>query len=106
MFNGTQGERKSLQVHSGRQGKHIVGHNNYSLGKSVFSGTIEDAQRLIHEFSGKGTKLPNGRERVDFKKPIGYYVDQNTSVKTITTIGIIHYSKDGAHIVPSKPNKE
>lgn len=45
-------------------------------------------------------------ERVDFGKIIGYYVDPQTGKKHPTTMGIIHYSKNGAHIVPSKPKKE
>ena len=34
---------------------------------------------------------------------IGEYVDAKTGKSYKTTRGIIHYSKDGTHIVPSKP---
>lgn len=53
--------------------------------------------------------LPNRREynlwyqeRVVFGVVIGQYVDP-TGAATPTTAGIIHYSKDGIHIVPGRP---
>ncbi len=103
-FNNTKGGRTAL--HEDRQGKHIVGNRNYIPGRSIFVGTLKDAQKLIREFSGKGTPAGANRERVDFGKIIGYYVDPQTGKKYPTTMGIIHYSKYGAHIVPSKPKKE
>ncbi|MBR5539642.1 MAG: hypothetical protein IKU61_07065 [Clostridia bacterium] len=45
------------------------------------------------------------KETVDFKKIIGKYVDPQTGKAYDTTMGTIHYSKDGAHIVPARPNK-
>jgi Bacterial toxin 50 len=41
---------------------------------------------------------------IDFGEVIGYNVDLN-GIKTITTWGKIHYSKTGAHIVPTIPKK-
>ncbi len=95
----------SKNVHSGRQGKHIVGHNNYQKGKSVFNGTTADAQNLIKKYSGTGRKQGANKEIVDFKKTIGKYVDPTTGKSYDTTMGTIHYSKDGAHIVPARPKK-
>src|ERR1700754_3931629 len=43
------------------------------------------------------------KERVDFGTIIGNWVDPSTGQKMPTTNGIIHYSKDGVHIVPSRP---
>ncbi len=90
-------------VHNGRQGKHIIGHNNYIEGKSIFSGTTNDANKLIKKFSGTGNKKGPNKELVDFGKTIGTYVDPQSNVHKPTTKGIIHYSKDGAHIVPARP---
>lgn len=90
-------------VHKGRQGKHIVGHNNYQKGRSIFNGTAEDAQRLIKKYSGTGQRINSSSERVDFKKIIGKFVDERTGKAYDTTIGTIRYSKDGAHIVPARP---
>lgn len=101
-FHGTKGGRTTL--HTGRQGKHIVGNKNYIPGRSIFLGTIEEAQQLVRKFSGTGTPAGENRERVNFGKVIGYLVNPKTGEKILTTWGIIHYSKSGAHIVPSRPN--
>ena len=106
-FGHTKGSEKYINksLHNGRQEKHIVGSKNYILGRSIFSGDLNYAQKLIKQYSGTGVKLGCNKERVDFCRPIGYYVDQTTWKKYKTTIGIIHYSKDGAHIVPCKPKE-
>lgn len=71
-------------MHPGRQGKHIIGHNNYKVvietGKtpSVFYGTTEEAQELIDKFAGTGQLVRPDLERVNFGKVIGKYVDENT----------------------------
>ncbi len=90
-------------VHAGKQGKHIVGHNNYVKGKSIMNGTIDDIQKLIDDFAGTGQWKTANKEMVDFGKIIGKYVDINTGEVLDTTRGIIHYSQNGVHIVPSKP---
>ena len=91
------------KLHLGRQGKHIVGHNNYKKGRSIFSGSVSDAQELINKYSGTGQRINATSERVDFKKVIGKYVDEITGKSYDTTVGTIRYSKDGAHIVPARP---
>ncbi|OJU81806.1 MAG: hypothetical protein BGO10_07935 [Chlamydia sp. 32-24] len=48
------------------------------------------------EFVDKG-KVTN------FKEHIGYQIDFDTKVKTLTTWGELRYSKTGVHIVPSLP---
>ena len=60
-------------------------------------------KELLNRFSGKGVMIAPERERVDFGKIIGYYVDKTTGIKYPTTMGLIHYSKKGSHIVPAKP---
>ena len=104
-FGNTKGSKKHINnaLHKGRQGKHIVENNNYIPGRSIFSGSLNDAQKLITKYSGKGTYIGEGKERVDFGKVIGYYVDKMSGKKYPTTMGIIHSSKEGKHIVPSKP---
>lgn len=107
-FKGTIGANRAFSdypktVHSGRQDKHIPGTNNYTEGRSIFLGTKNQAEQLIKQYGGTGQMLSNNKERVDFGRVIGYYVDPVTHEKTPTTMGIIHYSKDGAHIVPVRP---
>ncbi len=91
-------------IHSGKQGKHIVGHNNYKTGKSILDISEEKANDFLKKFTGKGTPLGNNKERVDFGEVIGQYVDPKTGKAYETTKGIIHYSNNGAHIVPANPN--
>ena len=88
----------------------MLGQNNYEnairRGKnpSVFYGTVEDAQRLVDEFAGKGQLIKPDRERINFKRVIGRYVDESSKKSVDTTWGTIRYSKDGVHIVPSDPD--
>ena len=110
IYKVINGEKRNIRIFEGRQGKHIKGHNNYENavknGKnpSIFEGTIEEAQKLLDEFAGKGKwdKLCH-KEVVDFGKIIGECVDLETGIGTPTTWGKIHYGKKGAHIVPTIP---
>ncbi|MEK4380162.1 T7SS effector LXG polymorphic toxin [Bacillus sp. FSL R5-0434] len=98
-----------VKVKPGAQEKHIPDTPNYKQeiangkNKSIFYGDNKKAQELLDKYAGKGDFLKNGRERVDFGKPIGKYYDRNTGEYVETTKGLIHYGKDGAHIVPSRP---
>lgn len=90
-------------IEKDKQGKHIEGHKNYKKGKSTITISLSELQQLSNRFSGKGERIGTNKERVDFGKTIGYYVDPNTGKKHATSIGIIHHSKKGTHIVPSRP---
>ncbi len=94
------------KVNKEKQWKHIVGSPYYQEGKSVFYGTVDDADKLIKEFGGKGVMIGKDRERVDFGVVIGEYISLRDEKPMPTTIGIIHYSKNGAHIVPANPVKK
>ena len=93
-------------IHHGRQNKHIIGSNNYKLGRSVFYGTVDDAQDLVNRFAGTGYWLNDHKERIDFGKVIGQFADMETGEMLDTTVGIIHYSKNGIHIVPCAPSQK
>ncbi|WP_431286227.1 polymorphic toxin type 50 domain-containing protein [Roseateles chitinivorans] len=95
------------QVEEGKQGKHQPEHNNFIPGRSEL--THPDPQGLVDENAGTGQQVgdkPVGeagsKERVDFKTPIGNVVENGK--KTETTVGIIHYSNKGVHIVPARPS--
>ena len=92
----------SKNVNAGRQGKHILGNNNYIEGRSIFNGTVNDAQKLVDEFAGTGEWIGQNKERVNFGKVIGKYVNPSTGESVDTTVGMIHYSKTGTHIVPAQ----
>lgn len=91
----------AVKLHVGSQGKHITNHPNYIEGRSILYGDINDAQQLINKFSGTGQLISENKERVNFGRVIGMYIDGETAQET--TWGIIHYGKNGAHIVPSNP---
>ena len=90
-------------IHMGKQGKHILGHNNYQKGKSILNISTDSAQDLIKKYSGTGQKMGKSREKIDFGTIIGKYVHPQTGKTYDTTIGTIHYSKNGTHLVPEKP---
>ncbi len=102
-FGNTRGASTKYSIQKDRQGKHMVGHRNFKIGRSIFDGTFDDAEQLVKQYAGTGITIGEGKERVDFGKIIGQYVDQETGKKYPTTIGVIHYSKDGCHIVPARP---
>ncbi|WP_406845726.1 T7SS effector LXG polymorphic toxin [Bacillus safensis] len=99
------------KVKPGAQEKHIPDAPNYKQEvangkkKSIFNGDNKKAQELLDKFAGKGTKIGEHKERVDFGQMIGKYYDKDTGKYVETTRGLIHYSKNGAHIVPSEPLK-
>ncbi|MBR6218615.1 MAG: hypothetical protein IKQ63_08895 [Eubacterium sp.] len=97
-------------MNRGQQNKHIPETNEYNVAinngqnKSVMFGTVDDIQELLSELSGKGTPINAYKERVEFGKVIGQYYDSETNQLIDTTIGIIHYGRKGAHIVPARPD--
>lgn len=102
----------NLKVHKGKQGKHIAGHNNYVGGRSIITISSEKLQSLIFKHAGTGDIIRtrkdtwNNKEVVDFGEPIGEYIDRETGERIQTSVGTIHYSKDGVHVVPAKPRED
>lgn len=92
-----------------KQGKHIKGHKNYIPGRSELTISMSEAAILVTIYSGTGDVVgkaaTSNKERVDFGKIIGYYVDGDGN-KHSTTMGIIHHSKKGTHIVPAIPKED
>lgn len=114
-FDGTRGSHDdgfpeaygfTAKLHSGRQGKHIPGHKNYIPGKSVLRLSLDEAQRLVEEYAGTGERKSDNREVVDFHRVIGTWVNLLDGKRYETTRGVIHYSKTGCHIVPTRPGKK
>ena len=98
-----------LKINIGQQNKHISGTNQYKTSlssgqtRSILYGDSNTIQELLINNAGKGVFLTNNKERIDFGQVIGKYIDPNTKREAETTIGIIHYGKNGAHIVPARP---
>ena len=107
-FGNTQGKRSSAKIHKGKQDKHIEGTNNYNQqranGKNP-SILTKNAEELLREGAGKGTRIGINKEVVNFGKPIGKFYDVNSGKYYDTSRGTIHYDRDGgAHIVPAMPS--
>lgn len=99
--------KTSTSVLAGKQGKHILGHNNYITGRSYLNSK-EDVQALINKYAGTGTLVRDAsgkwahKEVVTADHPIGFAVSQVDGSETETSTFTIHYSKQGVHIVPKK----
>ena len=90
-------------IHTGQQGKHIRGHNNFEEGRSYFNNGVDPAELLGGVHSGKYPIVgagARGNPIVDFGRPIG--IDGRTGQPV--TKGQVHYGKNGAHIVPDARN--
>lgn len=101
--NGNQ----KLDIEEGKQGKHIKGHNNYIEGRSYLTISMKEAQKLVNKYAGTGTfefdrngNIKN-KELIQINKNIGININNKTGNETKTDRAYIHYSKSGAHIVPT-----
>lgn len=100
-------DKQPLTIEEGKQGKHILGHNNYTEGRSYLTISQEEAQELVNKYAGKGTfefdrngNIKN-KELIMADKIIGANIDNSTGEKSYTNRFYIHYSKNGTHIVPT-----
>ena len=104
-----------ISVNKGQQNKHIPGTNEYKiaseagLNKSILS---VPAESLLPKL-GTGQQVgnlpvgsPGSKERINYGQNIGNYIDPQTGVSAPTSNGIVHYGKNGVHIVPARPSKE
>ena len=101
--------QQPLHLNSGKQGKHIQGHNNYIEGRSYLTVSEEEAQRLVYKNVGTGWIVRDAKERwsnkevVELDRVVGVFVDPATGDELQTNRITIHYSKTGVHIVPARP---
>ena len=100
-------KKNGTLLHEGQQGKHIIGHNNYKneSSRSIVTLSINKIEELLQKYAGTGQVVKSNKERVDFREIIGFYINQQDGHRYSTTIGIIHYSKCGLHLIPAKPNR-
>ena len=96
----------STNIESGKQGKHIVGHNNYIPGRSYLTVSEDQVQNLVNRYAGTGRIQRDRKDKWSHKEiiisdeTIGISVDPVTGEEKETNKFVIHYSKKGAHIVP------
>ncbi len=97
---------KTLNV--GNQRKHILEEGRDIGNRSFLYGTLDDAQKLVNQYSGTGEPKLDGKgnwvhkEHVTVDRLIGEVVDPDTGEATPTHRFAIHYGKRGTHIVPAK----
>lgn len=113
-YNTTKVNLNNLEIEISKQNKHLENTNEYkvSLANGQQKSLITVSLDSLKGYVGTGQQvgkieigLPGSKERVNFNKNIGIYIDPVTGNQTPTTMGIIHYSKNGYHIVPAKPKE-
>lgn len=96
------------KILEGKQGKHILGHNNYTEGRSYLTISLDEAQEFINKYAGTGEIRLNSngewdeKEIIKVDKNIGVDVNNKTGEESITNRFKVHYSKKGTHIVPMR----
>lgn len=91
-------------IHFGKQAKHLPGQPNHDSSKSTITIGIQELQRLVELKAGTGRREGKNKEVVDFGSIIGLFRATASGPGVPTTVGTIHYSKTGAHVVPARPN--
>ena len=104
------GNGEADKIFPPKQRPHTLGRPEYDPTKTPT--THPDPQALLDAHSGHGDPpndkfergKPGFRERFNTGGEIvGIYRDPKTGVETPTTVGMIHYGRRGAHIVPARP---
>ena len=91
-----------------KQNRHILGTAEHTAGRSYIYGDLNNAQMLVDNYHGTGTPMfdKNGnwknKEVVMINADIGVNVDIQNQTHQATNRFVIHYSKTGTHIVPTK----
>lgn len=107
-----QSDEQPKTIESGKQGKHIKGHNNYIEGRSYLTISEKKAQKLVDRYAGTGELRRNdsgkwvNKEFITAPDPVGYWVDPMTGKQAKTCRFAIHYSKKGVHIVPVREGEK
>ncbi len=97
----------TTEIHFGRQAKHMPGQPEYDPSRSPVTVDILTIQRLVLRYAGDGKRYessPN-KEIVNFEQVIGMYRYSSSDPGLPTTWATIHYSQNGAHLVPADPRR-
>lgn len=103
--NNNPFDKFPLSINSDKQDKHIKGSKSYTDGRSEITIGKNELQQLVNLKATRGEYISPTKERINFGKVIGIYVDLATGKRMPTTQGIIHYSKTGIHVVPAYPKE-
>ncbi len=105
--NKIQSDEQIKTIEMGKQGKHILGDNNYIPGRSYLTISADEAQELVNKYAGTGIierdRKGNfkNKELISVKDSVGININELTKVGTPTNRFYIHYSKKGTHVVPT-----
>ena len=97
-----------LEVNGQKQSRHIKDSTGYLEGRSYLKGNLETAKELVDKLHGTGQPIVDSKgnwtkkERVENSEIIGTVVNPLTGEESETRKAIIHYSKTGTHIIPSR----
>jgi len=89
------------------QNRHLRDSGGYIEGRSYFFEDV-DPEGLIGQYHGTGEiRLSESgkwinKEFITLDRDIGIHIEQSTGLQTTTNSFAIHYSKRGAHLVPSR----
>lgn len=81
----------------------MPGQPNHDPTKSTITLPLPLLQELLELKAGTGLWRGRNKEIVDFGVAIGTFRDYRTGAIMPTSRGTIHYSKAGAHVVPTSP---
>lgn len=97
----------NLNIIKEKQRVHNLEDDKYVEGKSYFNIILKEEQKLVNKYAGNGF-IPNtkkgeltNKEICTTDKIIGKYINKNLKKEVDTNSFVIHYSKDGVHIVPA-----
>ena len=99
-----------VKLNQEKQGNFMPGRNGYEVARnngnlrSVIFRDANGLQKLLDEKAGTGEFVASNKEKINFGTVIGQYMDPETKGKMETTVGVIHYTAEGAYIVPARPN--
>lgn len=96
-------------IKAGQQGKHLIGHNNYTAGRSYLTVSMEEAQNLVNRYAGSGRIIRSSRtgewqnkEKIVVDHNIGQYINKFDGTSEETNAFMIVYANDGTHIIPAR----
>lgn len=109
----------NLKIREKKQSQHFANSKEYIKDKSYFNekySNIDKIKELVDKYAGTGwipdtkeNRLNKSKERITTNERIGTYIRKLENGKKVfiqeTNTFIIHYSKNGVHIVPA-PNRE
>ncbi|EKN4924819.1 polymorphic toxin type 50 domain-containing protein [Yersinia enterocolitica] len=76
------------------------------LNKSTITASSEVLLQKVgsgQQVGNVAIRIPGSKERINYGQVIRNYIDPQTGISTPTTKGIVHYGKNGVHIVPARP---